>query len=155
MGGGCAGAELVAAVSNAGGCGVLGGGALPPPPLQRLIERTRALTAKPFGVGVLLPLLSGGEIELLARERVTFVWTFWGDVKPAVTTGVPVFAQVGSAAEARAAVDAGAAAIVAQGFGAGGHVRGSERLETLIPAVVAAVSPVPVIAAGGIGDARH
>jgi nitronate monooxygenase/enoyl-[acyl-carrier protein] reductase II len=157
MGGGLAGAELVAAISNAGGCGVLGGGALPPAQLRALVRDTRARTARPFGAGVLLPLLSGGEVEALCAERVAFVWLFWGEVAPharlAHAAGVRVFAQIGSLEEARAAVSGGADVIVAQGFEAGGHVRGSERLAALLPAVVAGVAPVPVIAAGGIGDA--
>jgi NAD(P)H-dependent flavin oxidoreductase YrpB (nitropropane dioxygenase family) len=64
--------------------------------------------------------------------------------------GLRVIAQVGSIDEARAAAHAGAAAVIAQGFEAGGHVRGTTSLAALLPAVVRAVAPVPVIAAGGI-----
>src|SRR5262245_19795075 len=63
MGGGMAGPELVAAVSNAGACGVLGMGGLPAPYIRQQIHHLRTLTHKPFGVNLLLPLLQEGQIE--------------------------------------------------------------------------------------------
>lgn len=158
MGVGIAGPELAAAVSNAGGCGVLGMGALLPDFIREQIRATRALTDKPIGVNLLLPLLEPGALEVCLEERPSFLVLFWGDptaqIAAAHAAGVSAWVQVGSVAQAREAVAAGADAIIAQGVEAGGHVRGTTALSVLLPAVVAAVHPVPVIAAGGIADAR-
>jgi NAD(P)H-dependent flavin oxidoreductase YrpB (nitropropane dioxygenase family) len=158
LGGGSAGPELVAAVSGAGGLGLLGMGGLPAAAIREQIRVTRKLTSKPFGVGLLLPLLQGGEVDVCVEEGVPVLLLFWGDVAPHVAkakrAGVRVFAQVGSVAEAEAAAAAGVDAIVAQGFEAGGHVRGTTSLATLVPAVVQAVAPLPVVAAGGIATGR-
>jgi nitronate monooxygenase len=156
MGGGIAGAELVTALARAGGGGVLGATALPAEHVRELVRGIRSRTQTPFGVGFAIPLLQGGEIEALCADRVGFAWLFWGDARPFAqklhAAGIRVLVQVGSLEEARAAVAAGADAVVAQGVEAGGHVRGNERLESLLRAVVPAVAPVPVIAAGGIAD---
>lgn len=158
LGGGNAGPELAAAVSNAGGLGLLGMGGLPAPAIREQIRDTRGRTSKPFGAGLLLPLLEGGEVEACVEERVSVLLLFWGDVAPHVEqanrAGIRVLAQVGSVGEARAAAESGVYAIVAQGFEAGGHVRGTTSLATLVPAVVEAVAPLPVIAAGGIATGR-
>jgi NAD(P)H-dependent flavin oxidoreductase YrpB (nitropropane dioxygenase family) len=158
LGGGNAGPELAAAVSNAGGLGLLGMGGLPAPAIREQIRDTRNRTSKPFGVGLLLPLLQGGEVEACVEERVSVLLLFWGDVAPHVEkakrAGIRVFAQVGSVAEAKAAAAAGVDGIVAQGFEAGGHVRGTTSLVSLVPAVLQAVAPLPVIAAGGIATGR-
>ncbi len=158
LGGGNAGPELVAAVSNAGGLGLLGMGGLPAAAIREQIRDTRRRTSKPFGVGLLLPLLEGGEVEVCIEERVPVLFLFWGDVAPHVEkakrAGMRVFAQVGSVAEAKAAAAAGVDAIVAQGFEAGGHVRGITSLATLVPVVLQAVAPLPVVAAGGIATGR-
>jgi nitronate monooxygenase/enoyl-[acyl-carrier protein] reductase II len=158
LGGGNAGPELAAAVSNAGGLGLLGLGGLPAPAIRELIRDTRGRTSKPFGAGLLLPLLEGGEVEACVAERVPVLLLFWGEFAPHVEkakrAGIRVFAQVGSVAEAKSAAAAGVDAIVAQGFEAGGHVRGVTSLATLVPAVVQAVAPLPVIAAGGIATGR-
>jgi NAD(P)H-dependent flavin oxidoreductase YrpB (nitropropane dioxygenase family) len=158
LGGGIAGPELAAAVSNAGGLGLLGMGGLPAPAIREHIRDTRTRTSKPFGAGLLLPLLEGGEVEACIEERVPVLLLFWGDADPHVEkakrAGIRVFAQVGSVAEAKAAAAAGVDAIVAQGFEAGGHVRGTTSLVSLIPAIRQAVAPLPVIAAGGIATGR-
>ncbi len=158
MGAGNAGPALAAAVSNAGGFGLLGMGALPPPLIRESIQDTRRQTSKPFGVGLLLPLLQGGEIEACVAEQIDTLFLFWGDatreIKEAKRAGIRVLAQVGSVEEARSVAGAGADAIVAQGFEAGGHVRGTTSLATLVPAVVDAVAPVPVVAAGGIANGQ-
>jgi nitronate monooxygenase len=144
MGGGTSGPELVAAVSNAGACGVLGMGGLPAPYIRQQIQRVRALTDKPFGVNLLLPLL----------QQVLF----WGDPKPFVAAahrrGTKVFIQVGSVGEAMAAAAGGVDAIIAQGNEAGGHVKSTTALSTIVPAVVDAVQRIPVIASGGIANGR-
>jgi len=154
MGGGTAGPALTAAVSNAGGCGVLGLGGVPAELVPELIRETRALTQRPFGAGLLLPLLDPAAFEACLAERLPFLVLFWGALAPWVDRAhrreVRVFAQVGSVAEARAAASAGADGVIAQGFEAGGHVRGTTSLSALVPAVVAAVAPLPVVAAGGI-----
>src|SRR5262245_7821144 len=158
LGGGTAGSELAAAVSEAGGLGLLGMGGVPAPAIREQIRDTRTRTSKPFGVGLLLPMLQGGEVEACIEERVPVLLLFWGEMAPHVAlakrAGVRVFAQVGSVAEAKAAAAAGVDAIVAQGFEAGGHVRGTFSLAALVPAVVQAVAPLPVVAAGGIANGR-
>lgn len=158
LGAGTAGPELAAAVSEAGGLGLLGMGGLPAPVIREHIRDVRKRTSNPFGAGLLLPLLAGGEVEVCIEERVPVLFLFWGDVAPHVEkakrAGIRVFAQVGSVAEAKAAAAAGVDAIVAQGFEAGGHVRGTTSLTTLLPAIVQAVAPLPVVAAGGIADGR-
>jgi nitronate monooxygenase len=154
MGGGMAGPELVAAVSNAGACGVLGMGGLPAPYIRQEIRRLRTLTDKPFGVNIILPLLQEGQVETCLDEKIPILVLFWGDPKPYVEEahrrGTKVFIQVGSVAEATAAAEAGVDAIIAQGVEAGGHVKSTTSLSAMVPAVVEAVKPVPVIAAGGI-----
>lgn len=158
MGGGSAGPDLAAAVSNAGGLGVLGLGAVPAHLCRDQIRRARELTGRPIGVNVLLPLLEPGQIEACLEEQVAALILFWGDVAPyagpAHDAGVRLVAQVGSVEEAEAAVAAGADAVIVQGVEAGGHVKGTCALSVLLPAAVAAVSPVPVVAAGGIADGR-
>ena len=82
MGGGGAGAELAAAVSNAGGFGVLGMGGLPAPLIRIEIQRTRQLTTRPFGVNLLLPFIDDGQIEACLDENVAALVLFWGDGTP-------------------------------------------------------------------------
>lgn len=158
FGGGMAGPELVAAVSNAGGCGVLGMGGVPAPFIPQQIKRVRALTDKPFGVNIILPLLQEGQIEICLEEQIPILILFWGDPKPYVEEahrrGTKVFIQVGSVEEAKAAAEVGVDAIIAQGVEAGGHVKSTTSLSTIVPAAVEAVKPVPVIAAGGIANGR-
>lgn len=158
MGGGMAGPELAAAVSNAGACGVLGMGGLPAPYIRQQIHHLRTLTNKPFGVNLLLPILQEGQIEACLDEQIPLLILFWGDPAPYVAEahrrGTRVFLQAGSVEEAQAAARAGVDAIIAQGVEAGGHVKGTTALSTLVPAVVEAVKPVPIIAAGGIANGR-
>jgi len=159
-----AGPELAAAVSNAGGLGVIGGTHLHAALIQERVRRTRALTDRSFGVNVILaeklrrttPVAD--TIAAIFTERVAVVVLFWGDpapyVAPAHGSGTKVIVQVGSVAEARAAAAAGVDAIIAQGAEAGGHVRGTVALSSILPAVVDAVAPLPVLASGGIADGR-
>jgi NAD(P)H-dependent flavin oxidoreductase YrpB (nitropropane dioxygenase family) len=97
-------------------------------------------------------------VAVCAQESVAVVSTFWGDPGPYVQAihagGALHVHTVGSAEEARRAVQAGVDVIVAQGWEAGGRVRGEVATLPLVPAVVDAVAPVPVIAAGGVGDGR-
>jgi nitronate monooxygenase len=159
MGGGTAGPELAAAVSNAGGFGLLGIFALPPSRIGTAVARTRTLTRRAFGAGVVLHgAHAPAQIEACLDERLPLLLFFWGDLSPWVkdahARGMLVAAQVGSVEEAARAAEAGADVIVAQGVEAGGHVRGRTQLAALVPAVARAVAPLPVVAAGGIGDGR-
>jgi NAD(P)H-dependent flavin oxidoreductase YrpB (nitropropane dioxygenase family) len=133
-------------------------GGLPAPYIRQQIQQLRSLTDKPFGVNLLLPLLQEGQIEVCLDEKVPILVLFWGDPKPFVAEahrrGIKVFIQVGSVEEATAGAEAGVDAIIAQGIEAGGHVKSTTALSTIVPRVVEAVKPLPVIAAGGIADGR-
>jgi NAD(P)H-dependent flavin oxidoreductase YrpB (nitropropane dioxygenase family) len=150
--------ELAAAVCNAGGLGVLGLTWTDGGEAAARISRTRRLTEHPFGVnlGLSFPIRDQLDAALLAGVRV--VSTFWGDPRPVhdniADGGALHLHTVGTASEARRAVDAGVDVVVAQGWESGGHVWGTIATMALVPAVVDAVDPVPVIAAGGISDGR-
>lgn len=158
MGGGLAGVNLAAAVSNAGGLGVLGMGGLPAPATREQIHQLRSLTQRPFGVNIIMPLMDDQQIQCCLDEKVPLLILFWGDPSPYVekahSVGTKIAVQAGSVDEAKAAAAAGVDAVIAQGVEAGGHVRGTTALSILLPATVDAVRPLPVIAAGGIADAR-
>lgn len=152
--------RLAAAVSNAGGLGIIGAGSMYPEVLREHIRRCRAATNAPFGVNV--PLLYPDldrHIQVIVEERVPVVFTSAGN--PKVWTkhlqqhGCTVVHVVSSSKFARKAEEAGCDAVVAEGFEAGGH-NGREETTTLvlIPAVAAAVQ-IPVIAAGGIATGRQ
>ena len=153
MGGGTGTPELAARVSEAGGLGMLS--STFPLPVGEQLRWVQARTDRPVGVGFFafdVPTMAE-ELELAARlARVVDV--FWGDPDAGVVErvhagGALAFWQVGSLDEALAAVDAGCDAVVAQGVEAGGHVRGTTPLLTLLRQVVP-VLEVPVVAAGGI-----
>jgi NAD(P)H-dependent flavin oxidoreductase YrpB (nitropropane dioxygenase family) len=150
--------ELAAAVSNAGGLGMLALSWTPPGSIGERIRATRALTDRPFGVNVVLEWDQHKRVQACAEESVAVVSTFWGDPRPYVdaihTCGALHLHTVGSSEEALRAVEAGVDVIVAQGWEAGGRVRGEVTTLALVPAVVDAVAPVPVLAAGGVGDGR-
>jgi len=161
--GAAAGSELASAVSNAGGFGVLGVSGMPVGEIERRIANTRKLTDRPIGVNIIIGESEEGDRELLtdmvaaaSALRIGAVILFWGDpapyIEPAHRHGVKVMIQVGSVEEAQAAADAGVDAVIAQGFEAGGHVRGTTSIWKLLPATVDAVEPLPVLASGGIGD---
>jgi NAD(P)H-dependent flavin oxidoreductase YrpB (nitropropane dioxygenase family) len=157
------GPHLAAAVSNAGGLGIMSFSANPPPVLRDQIRHLRSLTKKPFGVNVLLsgphmPFPVEAIVDVCLEERVPVLSTFWGDPTPYVArahaAGVKVIDQVGSVADAQRAARAGVDAIIAQGVEAGGHIAGEVTTMALLPRVVDAVAPIPVVAAGGIADGR-
>jgi NAD(P)H-dependent flavin oxidoreductase YrpB (nitropropane dioxygenase family) len=156
--GGAVGPALAAAVSNAGGLGMLVLWRSDLDDVRRQIREARALTSKPFGVNLNLEFPQQERLEVCLEERVPVISFFWRDpgalVQRAKAAGATVLHTVGSAVDARRAVDAGVDIVVAQGWEAGGHVRGSVASLPLIPTVVDAVSPTPVIAAGGISDGR-
>src|SRR5262245_27144235 len=158
--------ELVAAVSNAGGLGLLGAGSVPPPVVGEMIRAVRTLTSRPFGVNFIVdtgamfgPFTVDEHIDVCLSERVGLVMFHWHLppsrwIERLHAAGTKVWIQVGSVEEARAAVDAGADALIAQGSEAGGHCRSNAGLVALVPAVIDAVAPRPVFAAGGIADGR-
>ncbi|KAL3701519.1 hypothetical protein R1sor_019541 [Riccia sorocarpa] len=157
--------ELVAAVSNAGGMGFLRAPDQDRTDIvKKLIQRTRELTERPFGIGVVLAFpLPEKTFRLILEEKVTALWVFWGHfpaekVDECHQAGVKVIHQVGSVDEAVKAAQAGVDAIVVQGVEAGGHVRSEVPLLVLLPAVVDALKSqgynIPIVAAGGIVDAR-
>jgi nitronate monooxygenase len=158
MGPDLTGPELVAAVSNAGGLGILQAQLCPSPAFRHEIHRVRALTDKPFGVNLILHFPVEDHLAVCLDERVPVLSLFWGDPTPYVerahAAGVKVLHQVGSVPDARGAAAAGVDVIVAQGVEAGGHVAGEVSTLALVPRVVDAVAPRPVAAAGGIADAR-
>jgi NAD(P)H-dependent flavin oxidoreductase YrpB (nitropropane dioxygenase family) len=147
--------ELAAAVSDAGGLGMLTSTAKD---LSADVDATLAATGgRPFGVNFLMPFFARAMLEAVAH-RVRLVEWFWGWPDPVLVAvahkaGALASWQVGSRDEAAAAADAGCDLIVAQGVEAGGHIRGTLGLLPLLDAVLGAVE-VPVIAAGGIGTGR-
>lgn len=157
LGGDLAGPELAAAVSEAGGLGMLSQPG--PRSASGLLDRVAAMTSAPFGVGFFafdLPAMT--ETLELAAARARVVDVFWGDpdrtaVDRIHAGGALALWQVGSRDEACMAAEAGCDAVVAQGVEAGGHVRGTTPLLELVERCTAAV-PVPVVAAGGIVDGR-
>jgi NAD(P)H-dependent flavin oxidoreductase YrpB (nitropropane dioxygenase family) len=199
-------AELVAAVSNAGGLGVLGGAGFAPDALRAEIRRIREMTDKPFGVDLLFPsnavrpveAAQGGDpralippeyweivkrlkeqfglpdvraerprelrtwrvedqVEVVLEERVPVLASGLGNPAPFVPRchelGIKVIALVGNTKNARRVAQGGVDIIVAQGTEAGGHT-GRVGTMALVPQVVDAVAPIPVVAAGGIADGR-
>ena len=157
--------ELVGAVSNAGGLGMLGTarwGGRTLPNLNRLIDQIEAITDRPFGINFIIAPEHMEDTDpgcfALAARRARVVEFFWGWPDPALIEtvhehGALVSWQVGSWEEAVAAATAGSDLIVAQGIEAGGHVRGTIGVLALLDEVLTAVD-VPVLAAGGIGTGR-
>jgi nitronate monooxygenase len=150
--------ELVAAVSNAGGLGTLSITWRSIAETRDLIRQVKELTDKPFGVNLVVHWDPTERLEIALEEGVRLISFFWGTPAPwnetARARGALVAQTVGSAAEAKSAVDLGVDLIVAQGWEAGGKVWGHVATMPLVPAVVNAVTPVPVLAAGGIADGR-
>lgn len=149
---------LAAAVSNAGGLGAIAMTGCGADGVSKLMRETQELTSAPFVANLLLSFDIEDEFRALLKDPPKVFSFFWGDIapyaQPVHDVGALVMASVGSIDEARKAVDAGADIIVAQGWEAGGHVRGTTATLPLIPQVTDAVAPVPVVAAGGIADGR-
>jgi enoyl-[acyl-carrier protein] reductase II len=149
--------QLVSAVSEAGGLGIIGSGGQTPDWLRDQIRLTREHTSKPFGVNIMLmsPFLDDC-LKVLVEEKVNVV-TFGGgnpglQIKAMKEAGIKIIPVVSSVALARRLERSGVDAIIAEGRESGGHV-GDTATIVLVPQVVDAVR-VPVIAAGGIADAR-
>lgn len=149
--------HLAAAVSEAGGLGIIGAGGAPASFVREQIQKAKELTDKPFGVNVMLMNPEADEIaKVVIEEGVKVVTTGAGNPgkymamwKEAGIKVIPVVASVGLA---KMMERAGADAVVAEGTESGGHI-GSATTMTLVPQVVDAVN-IPVIAAGGIADGR-
>jgi len=149
---------LAAAVSNAGGLGMLALSWRSPQEIRQIIRETRNLTSRPFGVNLVLEWSQFERLKVCLEQGVKIVSFFWGDPAPYVDlvheAGAMVIHTVGSAKEAVQAVAAGVDIIVAQGWEAGGHVWGQVSTFALLPRVVDTVHPTPVVAAGGLADGR-
>jgi NAD(P)H-dependent flavin oxidoreductase YrpB (nitropropane dioxygenase family) len=147
---------LAAAVSNAGGLGTLALSWTKPSDVRQTLRETRNLTDRPIGINLVLDWPQEERLEICLEEKVRVISFFFGDALPFVerihAAGSLVCVTVGSAEEAKAAVDGGIDFVVAQGWEAGGHVSGQVATIPLVRAVVSAVAPTPVAAAGGIAD---
>jgi nitronate monooxygenase len=148
---------LAAAVSEAGGLGMIANpssGA----EVQQLVQDARARTSQPIGIGFLIPFVAPEAVQAAAAS-VEVVEFFYGDpeqelVELARGKGAVVGWQTGSAAEARAAAEAGCDYVAVQGTEAGGHVRGIQSLDDVLAETLASLD-VPVVAAGGVGTAER
>ena len=149
--------ELVAAVSNAGGLGIIGALGRSADELRGEITRVRELTSRPFGVNHVVSQIDRSPIDLTIEMRVPVLSLAWGRaadlVRRAREAGIKVVHQVNTPEEAGQVAADGADVIVAQGNEGGGHVGAMSTLP-LVPQVVDVVNAVPVLAAGGIADGR-
>ncbi len=149
--------HLAAAVSEAGGLGIIGAASAPAPVVRTQIQELKKLTDKPFGVNVMLMNPNAAEVaQVVIEEKVPVVTTGAGNPGKFITmwkeAGIRVIPVVASVAMAKMMERAGADAVVAEGMESGGHI-GEQTTMTLVPQVADAVQ-IPVIAAGGIADAR-
>jgi len=155
--GGVAGGALAAAVSNAGGLGLVGGGYGDREWLRTELSVVKAGTKRPWGVGLITWSIEPDVLELALSYRPDAFILSFGDPRPHVPAirkaGCRLICQVQDLAQAKLAAAAGADLIVAEGNEAGGH-SGTRGTFPFVPAVVDAVAPLPVVAAGGIADGR-
>jgi NAD(P)H-dependent flavin oxidoreductase YrpB (nitropropane dioxygenase family) len=149
--------ELVAAVSNAGGLGIIGGLFRDADEVREEIRKVRELTSRPFGVNHVVSQIDPETFDVTLELRVPVLSLAWGRagelVNRAHEAGIKVIHQVNTPEEAGQVASDGADVIVAQGSEGGGHVGAMSTLP-LVPQVVDVVNGVPVLAAGGIADGR-
>ena len=151
-------ANLAAAVSNAGGAGIIGSGGRTVEWTRDEVRKAKGLTDKPFGVNVMLMAPNIAEIiEMLCEEKVAFVTLGAGNPVPHIETfhaaGIKVIPVVPSVKLAKRIEAAGADAMVVEGMEAGGHI-GKQTTMALMENVLPAVQSIPVLVAGGISDGR-
>ena len=153
--------EFAAAVSNAGGLGLIGSGGMNAETLREHIHRCRALTDKPFGVNIMLMNPQAPEMaQIVAQEEIPVVTTGAGNpgtyVKLWKEAGCKIFPVVPATVLAKRLADLGVDGVIAEGTESGGHV-GELTTMALVPQVVDAMAPygIPVVAAGGIADGRQ
>jgi enoyl-[acyl-carrier protein] reductase II len=153
----CSGWELASAVSNAGGLGLIGSGSMYPEILLQHIRKCKAATRKPFGVNV--PLLypnTEEHIRIIIEEQVPIVFTSAGNPKtwtPKLKEhGIIVVHVIANTKFAKKAEEAGADALVAEGFEAGGHNGREETTTMVLIPLIRQTTHLPLIAAGGIGN---
>jgi len=155
--GGVAGGALAAAVSNAGGLGLVGGGYGDREWLRTELSVVKAGTKRPWGVGLITWSIEPDVLDLALSYRPDAFILSFGDPRPHVPAirkaGCRLICQVQDLAQAKLAAAAGADLIVAEGNEAGGH-SGTRGTLPFVPAAVDAVAPLPVVAAGGIADGR-
>lgn len=155
--GGVSGGRLAAAVSNAGGLGLVGGGYGDCAWLETELALVKAQTTRPWGVGLITWAIRREAFEIALRAGPQAFMLSFGDPRPYAceikAAGCKLICQIQDVAQAQLAREAGADLIVAEGTEAGGH-GGVRATLPLVPAVVDAVAPVPVVAAGGIADGR-
>lgn len=155
--GGVAGGTLAAAVSEAGGLGLIGAGRGDLNWLDRECTLARAATSKPWGIGFLSWGISPRTIDAAITQSPAAIMLSFGDPGPfadaVLSAGIPLMVQVTTMDEARRALEVGANVVVAQGAEAGGHGGGRGTLP-FVPAVVDLAGATPVLAAGGIADGR-
>ena len=150
--------NLVSAVSNVGGLGIIGSGFFSPAWLEEEIKRTRSLTDKPFGINLLMQNPEAPElIKVIIKERVSVVFTGGGNPLPVFSylqaAGIKVIPVVGLVRLAKKMEDNGADAVVVEGLESGGHI-GENTTFCLIPQVKALLKGIPLIAAGGIYNGK-
>jgi enoyl-[acyl-carrier protein] reductase II len=149
--------KLAAAVSEAGGAGIIAGGNAPAEVIREEIKKARTLTDKPFGVNIMLMSPNAEDLaKVVTEEKVPFVTTGAGNpgkfMEQWKSAGIKVIPVVPGVALAKRMERSGADAVIAEGTESGGHI-GDNTTFCLVPQVVDAVN-IPVIAAGGIADGR-
>lgn len=148
---------LAAAVSNAGGAGIIAGGSAPASYIEEQIHRAKTLTDGPFGINIMLLSPNADDLaQLVIDEKIPFLTTGAGNpgkyMEKWLSAGIKVIPVVPSVALAKRMERGGAAAVIAEGTESGGHI-GENTTMCLVPQVVDAVE-IPVLAAGGIADGR-
>jgi len=151
-------ANLVSAISNAGGLGVIGSGLMPASWLEKEIEKTKKLTSNPFAVNLFIPNLKIEElVRVIIRFQVPIVFTGGGNPLPLFpyfqAADIKIIPVVPSSRLAKKMEDNGADAVVVEGMEAGGHI-GQNTTFSLIPQAKKLLNKIPLIAAGGIYDGK-